>query len=1026
MSRARLRRSFRSNRRTWILTALGAALVIAAMVVAVVGRPTAALAHASAWVFPEDTGLLSSSAESQEPQACEGVAGIIFGTDPGWVRVGGATDPSTPFTKVEGQVYKAHVTHTDNSANHVSHDINLYLIPDPDYRHFLTDGDIINEDPDELGFHNHATMENEWEYGGVPIFAYPTPRDRATEWGPLIFDCGHGDNAGPDDEDVYQTEIHPHVGWVLYRHTADADLLPDTPEKRTQDWVWYGPGDLLGAGAAIQSSGGTLSTPLQATIADAFFSSWGGDAPESINGCDSDVEDCQQENEWRTSLLQQEYTFFVPAPPRPAADPIAGEAQLVWESTDHCGEVPSNPGDPLGDDIFQVGEADSLTDPTMVDVGSPTCGTIPDQVVEATDANGTPGIQVTVQATQASYPGNNYIAFAKRYKVGWDFVPADASRARTFQVHFETVRVWRSGDDGDGEWAMLLRANEQTIFPVAGSGEDGEPFYNDSQIDDNDEDCAGDDGDCNDYSINETRTIEVLPGQPINIFSRVVELDDPGCCVFDPNDVLPTTEVDRFGPGSFSSGLASNSDGAYEIFYTITDVTKPSPSAGSLTIGTPQYGPNADTGGVTRVSGLTPLTVDGSDGAKLEYRTAPSDQSLPATWQFDTSAPFGISLAGNPDGNVKIQYAPVSADDIVRERQSAIVQLDTTAPVLDLPDPITVYADQTAGKVVDYTATATDNFPGPVDFSCDHPSGSLFPNGKNAPLTTTVTCTATDAVENTSTGSFTVTVVSPFGYIADFVVLGHDWASLASGTVVQSGNVGAFDQSVGVPNQAGFEIVAGPSAQFQGGSQIAAHSDRIEATTQAGDVFYVDMVTGGNGAVFTPKIGYVPLFFDMPAVPSFSAGTTNLNLSGTQSLPAGSYGKLTVSPNANVTLTGGNYYFSGIEVKAGARVRFSAASALHVAGRVLISNGAQVAPTAASGVVPHDVIVYATGANGPPNKPADAIAIGSQATIGLNAYAPNGTLSIGSFTAATGAFVAKQVVVAGNVTLNEDSIFVCP
>jgi len=189
------------------------------------------------------------------------------------------------------------------------------------------------------------------------------------------------------------------------------------------------------------------------TIADAFFSSWGGDAPESINGCDSDVEACQQDNEWRTNLLQQDYTFFVPAPPKPAADPIAGEPLMVWASEDHCGDVPSNPGDPFGDDLFQVGEADSLTDPTMVDVGSPTCGTIPESVVLTTDANGTPGIEVTVQATQASYPSNGYIAFAKRYKVGWDFVPSDAGRTRTYQVHFDKVRVWRSGDTGDAEWA---------------------------------------------------------------------------------------------------------------------------------------------------------------------------------------------------------------------------------------------------------------------------------------------------------------------------------------------------------------------------------------------------------------------------------------------------------------------------------------------------------------------------------------------------------------------------------------------
>ena len=985
--------------------------------------------HESDWVLASEVGLLSSTAETQSPAPCEGIAGIPFGTDPGWVRVGGAVDPNTPFVEVHGQIFRAHVTHEDNSANHFSHDINVYIIPDPEYRHLMSDGDMKNEDPDSLGFHNHATMENEWEYGGIPLFAWPSRRDRIIEWGAHIWDCGHGGGDGPDGEDVYQTEIHPHVGWVVFRHLADADGLPMEEGKRTRSWIWYGNGDLQGAGARIPSQGGTLQTTLQATIADAFFSSWGGDAPESINGCDGEDAPCTQDNEWFMPLLNQDYTFFIPAPPKPPVDPIAGAPLLVWESEDHCSEVPSNPGDPFGDDILQVGEADSLTDPTAVDIGAPTCGTIPDAVIQTTDGNGTPGIQVTVKAKSSGvgYPSNLYIAFAKRYKVSWDYVPPEATRARTYEVHFSQVKVWRSGDDGDAEWAWGLRVNEQWIFPVAGSAEDGLHFYEESSIDDNDDDCPGvSDEDCNTYSINETRTISVKPGEPINIWSRIIEADDPGPAVFDPNDVLPTYDVDHFGPGTYQSPVLSNSDGTYQIFYTITDVTKASPALGSLAINGPQYGPNGDTGNVLRVSGATVLSLAGSDASKLEYRIGANAQPLPAGWQFDTSSPFTIPTSGQADGKVKFQYAPVSSEDIVAERRAMVIELDTTPPVLSLPAPITVFADQTAGKVVTYVATATDNLPGPVDFSCDIPSGSLFPNGKNAPLTTTVTCTASDAVENTSTGSFTVTVVSPFGYIPDFVVLGREWVTINSGATIQTGNVGAFDQSAGVPSQNGFEIVAGPSAVFQGGSQIAAHSDRIESSTHAGDVFYVDRQTSGNGAVLVPKVGYVPLFFNMPAVPAFTAGGADRVVTGTQVLAAGTYGNLKVNPNATLTLSGGNYYFTSIEVKPGAKVRFSAATTMHVTGRVLVANGAEVKPTAASGVQARDVVLYATGTDGPPNNPGDAIAFGSNAILGINAYAPNGTLSIGSYANAIGAFIGRRVLVGSNAVLRRDSIFICP
>ena len=95
-----------------------------------------------------------------------------------------------------------------------------------------------------------------------------------------------------------------------------------------------------------------------------------------------------------------------------------------------------------------------------------------------------------------------------------------------------------------------------------------------------------------------------------------------------------------------------------------------------------------------------------------------------------------------------------------------------------------------------------------------------------------------------------------------------------------------------------------------------------------------------------------------------------------------------------------------------------------MSGRVLVGNGSTFAP--ATGVQAHDVVLYGAGVDGPPNKPGDAIAIGSNVTLGLNAYAPNGTLTLGSYTVGTGAYVGKRVAVGGNVTLNEDSAFLSP
>jgi hypothetical protein len=81
---------------------------------------------------------------------------------------------------------------------------------------------------------------------------------------------------------------------------------------------------------------------------------------------------------------------------------------------------------------------------------------------------------------------------------------------------------------------------------------------------------------------------------------------------------------------------------------------------------------------------------------------------------------------------------------------------DTQPPSITCPANVTTVTDQNACvaaacQTVNFTTTASDNCPGVV-VVCNPPSGGCFPTG-----TTTVTCTATDASNNTATCSFTVT-----------------------------------------------------------------------------------------------------------------------------------------------------------------------------------------------------------------------------------------------------------------------------
>jgi len=83
-----------------------------------------------------------------------------------------------------------------------------------------------------------------------------------------------------------------------------------------------------------------------------------------------------------------------------------------------------------------------------------------------------------------------------------------------------------------------------------------------------------------------------------------------------------------------------------------------------------------------------------------------------------------------------------------------VTVVDREPPVLNVPTNIVVMTDAgQSNAVVNYSVTATDNVPG-VTVSCTPPSGSAFPLGTN-----TVTCVATDANNNQTTRSFTVTVM---------------------------------------------------------------------------------------------------------------------------------------------------------------------------------------------------------------------------------------------------------------------------
>jgi hypothetical protein len=124
----------------------------------------------------------------------------------------------------------------------------------------------------------------------------------------------------------------------------------------------------------------------------------------------------------------------------------------------------------------------------------------------------------------------------------------------------------------------------------------------------------------------------------------------------------------------------------------------------------------------------------------------------------DTDGPVAITCnpaSGSTFGlaTTTVQCSATDAHNNTANGSFTVTVRDTTGPALSLPANITAEATSAAGKVVTFSATATDLVDGALAVTCSPASGSTF-----AIATTTVQCSATDAHHNTTHGSFTVTV----------------------------------------------------------------------------------------------------------------------------------------------------------------------------------------------------------------------------------------------------------------------------
>ena len=137
-------------------------------------------------------------------------------------------------------------------------------------------------------------------------------------------------------------------------------------------------------------------------------------------------------------------------------------------------------------------------------------------------------------------------------------------------------------------------------------------------------------------------------------------------------------------------------------------------------------------------------------GARVTF-TSPT-----ATDAVDGVRPVSCAPASGATFAIGTTIVRCSSEDTTAHGSQATFKVevvDTTAPVLTVPDDKTVEATGPSGATVAYTVSAVDSA-GPVGpVTCSKASGAVFPLAA-----TTVTCTATDSQANSATKSFKVTV----------------------------------------------------------------------------------------------------------------------------------------------------------------------------------------------------------------------------------------------------------------------------
>ena len=374
-----------------------------------------------------------------------------------------------------------------------------------------------------------------------------------------------------------------------------------------------------------------------------------------------------------------------------------------------------------------------------------------------------------------------------------------------------------------------------------------------------------------------------------------------------------------------------------------------------------------------------------------------------------------------PKGTTTVTSIATDAAGNTTTKTFTVTVNDTEAPTLTVPVPITVRAETGHFDVaVNFNVTSTDNCSGVTAVSTPT-SGSTFPLG-----TTTVTSVATDTSGNKTTKTFTVTVKENVE-ISSAVVVARNSVSIEQNAVIRSGDVIVNEIASG----SGVELSVSQNATTPAGFALRANRISIgQKAVISGDLYYNALVNKEKNTIqgtrHTPWP--LPIFCSLPPFETGPAGSQDISAKQgeTVTLNAGNYRDVVLKQKSTLLFTGGTYNLRNLDIGQDITVLFAGPSTVRIAEKFALDQKSTLGPKTGSGVGAADLVFHVNGNNGRDGKLGSnpgAASIAQNCTVQANIHAPNGTISIEQNAKATGAFLARDVVVSQNAELSLASHF---